>query len=77
MPFAELADAWSEVTARVDAGLAGLDPAALAAPAPPGPGTGPGDTLGTLIGTTLFHQAYHAGQLGVLRRVAGKRGAIA
>jgi uncharacterized damage-inducible protein DinB len=29
-----------------------------------------------VLATVFFHQAYHAGQAGVLRRVAGREGAI-
>lgn len=34
-------------------------------------------TRGQLLGILAFHQAYHAGQLGLSRRLAGKPGAIA
>jgi hypothetical protein len=33
-------------------------------------------TRANLIATLLFHEAYHAGQLGVLRRILGKEAAI-
>jgi len=33
-------------------------------------------SVGDMLVTLAFHEAYHAGQLGVLRRVAGKAGAI-
>jgi len=35
------------------------------------------DSVGEMLGTFAFHEAYHVGQLGVLRRVYGKKGAIA
>jgi uncharacterized damage-inducible protein DinB len=34
------------------------------------------DTVGSVLGTILWHEAYHAGQLGVIRRVVGKPGVI-
>jgi uncharacterized damage-inducible protein DinB len=34
------------------------------------------DSLGRKLAFLQFHEAYHAGQLGILRRVAGKPGAI-
>jgi uncharacterized damage-inducible protein DinB len=34
------------------------------------------ETVRSLLGTILFHQAYHSGQTGLLRRIAGKPGAI-
>jgi uncharacterized damage-inducible protein DinB len=36
----------------------------------------PNESLGSLLATVMFHQAYHAGQLGILRRIVGKPGAI-
>jgi hypothetical protein len=36
----------------------------------------PNETVRSLLTTILFHQAYHAGQIGMLRRMAGKNGAI-
>lgn len=35
------------------------------------------ETMGSLLAAVLFHQAYHAGQLGILRRIAGESVAIA
>jgi uncharacterized damage-inducible protein DinB len=34
------------------------------------------DTVGSVLGTIFWHEAYHAGQLGVIRRVVGKPGVI-
>jgi uncharacterized damage-inducible protein DinB len=31
---------------------------------------------GQLLGTLAFHQAYHAGQLGIVRRIAGLEGVV-
>jgi uncharacterized damage-inducible protein DinB len=44
---------------------------------PDSPTGDPDETLGSLLAVALFHQAYHAGQLGILRRIAGESGAIA
>jgi hypothetical protein len=38
---------------------------------------GEGRTLGDWVAGISFHEAYHLGQLGLLRRLAGKDGAIA
>jgi uncharacterized damage-inducible protein DinB len=64
-------------TERFQAGLAMLTPEALERPMP-GPDSGGEltETLRSLLATILFHQGYHAGQTGVLRRIAGKPGAI-
>lgn len=72
----ELMAAWDRAAERVDAGLAGLTPEFLDQPAPESPTGNPNETVRTLLTTVLFHQAYHVGQTGVLRRVAGKPGAI-
>jgi uncharacterized damage-inducible protein DinB len=71
-----LLEVWDEAAERLDAGLAALTPEALDGPAPHSPGGDPGETLRTLLCFVVFHQAYHAGQLGLLRRIAGKEGAI-
>ena len=67
---------WEESCARFDAGLAALPEERLAERAPRSPSDDPNETVGSLLATIVFHQAYHSGQLGVLRRVAGKPGAI-
>jgi len=36
-----------------------------------------GRIISTLVALVTFHQAYHAGQTGILRRMAGKEGALA
>lgn len=75
-PLAELLAAWDEASRRAAAGLAGLTAEALDRPAPFSPGDDPDETMRTLVATMIFHQAYHAGQTGVLRRIAGREGAI-
>jgi uncharacterized damage-inducible protein DinB len=40
------------------------------------PGSVPIKTLGLFLATTAFHEAYHCGQLGILRRLLGKAGAV-
>jgi len=72
----ELLAAWNATSERVDAGLANLDPDTLDTPAPFSPSNNPDETVRSLLATVLFHQAYHAGQTGLLRRIAGKDGAI-
>ncbi len=65
-----------EAVARMDAGLQGLSEETLESAAPFSP-TGRPETIRSLIGLILFHQAYHTWQAGMLRRLAGKNGAIA
>lgn len=76
MDIGELMGIWEQVVPRVDAGLAALPVEALGQPAPFSPSGNPDETVGSLIATVIFHQAYHSGQTGVLRRVSGKEGAV-
>jgi len=73
----KLITAWHETNDRIDAGFANLTADALDKPAPSSPSNNPNETVRSLLSTVLFHQAYHAGQTGILRRIAGKAGAIA
>jgi hypothetical protein len=77
LDLGEMMATWDETCRRVDAGLANLTSDALDQAAAFSPSGNPNETVRSLVSTILFHQSYHAGQLGVLRRVAGKPGAIA
>ena len=74
--FNELLSAWDEATRRMDAGLAGFPTEILNQPAPRSPTGNPNETIGSLLATIMFHQAYHVGQTAVLRRLIGRPGAI-
>jgi uncharacterized damage-inducible protein DinB len=74
--FEELLAAWDETGRRVEAGLAGLTAEFLDQPPPPATPSEPGQKIRDVLGVLLFHQGYHAGQTGVLRRLVGKEGAI-
>jgi hypothetical protein len=76
LPLEQLLAAWNELAARVDAGLANLTPEYLDQPAPFSPSDNPDETVRSLVTTVLFHQAYHSGQTGVLRRISGHEGVI-
>lgn len=68
-PMPEIFEALDRSQERLVAGLSRLKNEDLAKPA--------GDeTVGKQLATLQFHEAYHSGQLGILRRVAGKAGAI-
>jgi uncharacterized damage-inducible protein DinB len=74
--FNELLAGWDEATRRMDAGLAGFPTEILNHPAPGSPTGNPNETIGSLLATVMFHQAYHVGQTAVLRRLIGRPGAI-
>lgn len=57
--------------------LAALSDSALATPVPEPYNRPPlNGSLGDALGRLYYHEAYHNGQIGLLRRVAGKEGAI-
>jgi uncharacterized damage-inducible protein DinB len=58
---------------RLVAGLTEASEVQLSAPSAE---KAPGDTVGETLFILQFHEAYHAGQTGLLRRMAGHEGAI-
>jgi hypothetical protein len=48
----------------------------FAAAAPFSPTSNPNETVGTLLASIAFHEAYHLGQTGLSRRLLGKPGAL-
>lgn len=56
--------------------LSSMDDESLAQPAPFSVLDNPHETVGSLAAAFTFHDAYHAGQTGVLRRVCGKEGML-
>jgi uncharacterized damage-inducible protein DinB len=76
LPLSHMLAAWDEASKRVDAGLARLLPERLNEPAPASPRRNPDETVRSLLAILMVHQATHVGQTGLLRRMAGKSGAI-
>ncbi len=76
LDLTRLMAAWDEAAQRMEAGLEKLTPEALDQPAPWSPTKNPEETVGSLLSIMFFHQAYHTGQTGLLRRMAGKEGAL-
>jgi uncharacterized damage-inducible protein DinB len=76
LPMEQLLGALNESYARIDAALATLTPEAMEAPAPFSPRKKADETVGSLLALISFHQAYHTGQTGIVRRLLGKEGAI-
>jgi uncharacterized damage-inducible protein DinB len=56
--------------------LDGMSQADMDKPAPFSPTGNPKETMGSLIASLAFHEAYHAGQTGLLRRVIGREGVV-
>lgn len=77
LPLAEIVADYASVQQRIFEGIAGLETASLGKPAPFSPINNPDETIGSLIAGLVFHETYHIGQTGVLRRVTGHDGAIA
>ncbi len=75
-PFDELTAAFARDQDDLAAALGKLTPEQLAAPAPFSPGNNPQETVATLLAGLVFHEAYHIGQTGVLRRIAGHAGVL-
>lgn len=77
LPLHEMLTKCDEAVNRFEAGLGSLTHERLDLPAPFSPTQNPNETVRSLLATVAFHQAYHVGQMGVLRRIIGKAGAIA
>src|SRR5262245_8804682 len=71
-PLAELWEAYDLTQQRIRAAVSELTPQRLAEKAPFSPSNNPKETIGSLLAVFAFHDAYHTGQTGVLRRIAGK-----
>jgi len=57
-------------------GLNGMSLEAMDKPAPLSPTGNPKETVGSLLASIAFHEAYHVGQTGLLRRVVGREGVV-
>ncbi|HEU4365843.1 MAG TPA: DinB family protein [Candidatus Krumholzibacteria bacterium] len=71
LPLAQLMEDLQATTAAIVKRLEALPDGALETPGP-----NPKQTLGQHLAFLSFHESYHAGQVGLLRRLAGKPGAI-
>lgn len=76
MPFEAVMEHFETAHEKVVERLVAAGDDVLSAPAPYSPGKKPDETVGSLAAITAFHQAYHVGQAGLLRRVCGRQGAI-
>lgn len=75
-PFEDLVATYARTTAEVRGFLEGLVAAELDRAVPQGTPDFLGGTIGEALLAFAWHEGYHAGQLGVVRRTLGKPGAI-
>jgi uncharacterized damage-inducible protein DinB len=61
---------------RIMRALKEIPPDQLSGPPPTGVAKDDDDTVASLLAALAFHEAYHAGQTGLIRRLLGKEGAI-
>jgi uncharacterized damage-inducible protein DinB len=74
--FDELKRRYKALQEPLVQGLHGMPPEAMDRPAPFSPTGNPKETVGSLLAAFAFHEAYHVGQSGVLRRVIGREGVV-
>ena len=71
-PLEEIWKAYETSQQRLRKTVSELTPRQLAEKAPFSPASNPDETVGSLLAVFAFHDAYHTGQTGVLRRLVGK-----
>jgi hypothetical protein len=76
VPLAEIMEDFLALGDGLRIGLAGLTRERLGEKSAFSPANNPEETVGSLLVGLAFHESYHCGQLGVLRRMAGAEGAI-
>jgi hypothetical protein len=76
LPLDELKRRFDAIGPALDAALKRASPQQLSTAAPFSPTDNPNETIGTLLASIAFHEAYHLGQTGLSRRLLGKRGAL-
>jgi hypothetical protein len=72
----ELKRRFDTLAPLLDGALKRSSPQQLSAAAPFSPTSNPKETIGTLLASIAFHEAYHLGQTGSSRRLLGKPGAL-
>jgi uncharacterized damage-inducible protein DinB len=72
----ELKNCFNALQSELEEGVRSLSADKLLEPASLRPGGDSKDTVGSVLATVFWHEAYHAGQLGIIRRVVGKEGVI-
>jgi hypothetical protein len=76
LSFDELKHRFKALQEPLVNGLNSLPAEVMDQPAPISMTGNPRETVGSLLAALAFHEAYHVGQTGVLRRVVGREGAV-
>jgi uncharacterized damage-inducible protein DinB len=76
LPLDELKHRFDALGPALGSALARTTPQQLSAAAPFSPTGNSNETVGTLLASIAFHEAYHLGQTGLSRRLLGKPGAL-
>jgi uncharacterized damage-inducible protein DinB len=76
LPIEELRRRFKAMQEPLVNAIKGMSAEALAARPPKNMTGDPNETVGSNLATFVFHECYHVGQTGVLRRIAGKPGVI-
>jgi hypothetical protein len=76
LPWERIVQDLEKTQERLRAGVAALTTERLASPMPAENNPFGVDSVGDSLAVFTFHESYHVGQLGILRRLAGKPGAI-
>ena len=76
IPLVQLQERFIALGVVLSQSLRTANPEVLGAIAPFSPTGNPNETIGSLLASIAFHEAYHLGQTGILRRLLGKPGAL-
>jgi hypothetical protein len=76
MPFEQILADLDRTQELLPQGLSRVTAERFAEKAPFSPTENPEETVGSLITSFVFHDAYHAGQTGLLRRIVDREGAL-
>jgi uncharacterized damage-inducible protein DinB len=76
LPFDELRRRYKAMQEPLVSAIKGMSPEVMASRLPRNLTGDPNETLGSNLATFVFHECYHVGQTGVLRRVVGKPGVV-
>ena len=76
LPFPMLQESFTSLQQPLVAALRAVSSETLARPVPDSPTGNPNETVSSFIVAIAFHEAYHLGQVGLLRRTLGKDRAL-